>query len=175
MEEFPTLYSKNIILRKIDVNDIPNLIKYANSKSVSDNIVNMPYPYREPDAVFRISRVVSGFKNKNRFVFSIILKEINSFIGEVVLYIENPGIGQLGYWIGEPFRRQRIMTEAVYEVLSFGFEVLKLNAIYATTKEGNIGSKKVLINNGMKEFSSTQKMKHYKLTKETFKEQIKES
>ncbi len=64
MEFFPELNTKRLKLRKIQVEDIPSLVKYANNKKISDHILNIPYPYQEPDAVFRISYIVQGFKNK---------------------------------------------------------------------------------------------------------------
>lgn len=54
MEIFPELTTNRLKLRKIQVDDVSSLVKYANNKKISDSVLNIPYPYQEPDAVFRI-------------------------------------------------------------------------------------------------------------------------
>ena len=153
-------------LRKIQIEDIPSLVKYANNKKISDNIINIPFPYQEPNAVFRISYVVQGFKKKERYVFSIILKETGEFIGEISLHLEkNNADAQLGYWVGEPFWNKGIATEATEAILKFGFEKLSLNNIYATCHFDNKASGKVLLNNGMMEETGNGNVIQYWLTK----------
>lgn len=151
MTEFPTLFTPRLILRKITIDDVPSLVKYADNKKITDRIINFPYPFREPDGVFRISNVLQGFKTKTRFVFSIILKERAELIGEISIHLERNNTAQLGYWIGEPFWNQGMVTEAVGAVLQFGFEKLELQTIFATCDADNPGSERVLVKNGMEQ------------------------
>jgi len=141
---FPILYSSNLKLRKLDFDDIPLLIKYADNRKVSDQIINIPYPYREPDAVFRLGYILKGFKAKSRFVFAIAQKESNEFIGEISLHIEQNNQAQLGYWLGEPFWGKGYAKEAIEAITKFGFEKLELAKIYALCHEDNIASQKVV-------------------------------
>ena len=114
MEAFPQLYTTRLWLRKINIDDVSSLIKYANNKKIADRILNLSYPYQEPHAVFRISYVHQGFKNKTRYVFAIILKETGELIGEISLHLTDSNkVAQLAYWIGEPFWNKGIATEAV--------------------------------------------------------------
>ena len=46
MDRFPTLYTSRLILRKIEPEDVPALVKYADNKKISDEIVSIPFPYR---------------------------------------------------------------------------------------------------------------------------------
>ena len=173
MERFPELYTNRLKLRKIRIEDVPSLVKYANNKKVSDNIVNMSYPYREPDAVFRISYVVQGFKNKTRFVFAIILKENEEFIGEISLHLMDKGNphAQLAYWLGEPFWNNGITTEAARAVLKYGFETLNLELIYADCYTENKVSEKVMQIIGMKKHSGKENLLLYKITKPEYEKQ----
>jgi [ribosomal protein S5]-alanine N-acetyltransferase len=156
MTHFPQLYTNRLILRKIQVEDIPALVQYANNKNVSKYILNIPYPYQEPDAVFRISYVHQGFKANSRYVFSIVLKEADAFIGEISLHLDGQKpIAQLAYWIGEPFWNQGIVTEAIARVLVFGFEVLQLELVFATCDAENVASVKVLEKNGLSKTGAT--------------------
>ena len=148
MKDFPLLYTARLKLRKIQVEDIPSLVNHANNKNISDHILNMPYPYQEPDAVFRISYVHQGFKTNTRYVFAIALNSNDEFIGEISLHIDQEkNIAELGYWIGELFWNKGFATEAIAAVLKFGFEKLNLDIIFATCHADNIGSSKVLEKN----------------------------
>jgi len=52
--------------------------------------------------------------------------------------------GKLGYWIGQSFARQGLMTEAVDLVMGFGFETLLLHRIEADCMPNNEPSKGLL-------------------------------
>ena len=167
MESFPILYTKRLLLRKIQIEDIPSLLKYANNKKIADYVLNIPYPYQEPDAVFRISYVVQGFKSKARYVFAIIFRESEEMIGEVSLHIDNQkDVAQLGYWVGEPFWGKGIATEAVEAVLKFGLEKLNLNMIFGECRIDNSGSEKVMLKNGMVRAGSSGRIVQYRLTQQ---------
>lgn len=173
MEVFPELYSPRLKLRKIQSEDIPSLVKYANNRKISDQIINIPFPYQEMDAIMRLSYVVQGFNNKTRFVFAITLKERAELIGEISLHLENDStISQLGYWVGEPFWNQGIGSEAVATIIKFGFEKLNLRLIYATCHAENPASKKVLSKNGMTEHRIQGNVIQYRLTREKFEKNL---
>lgn len=50
----------------------------------------------------------------------------------------------LGYWLGVPFLKRGIMTEAVRAAVTHGFEDLRLHRIEAASMPSNTGSIKVL-------------------------------
>ncbi len=146
MEELPELITKRLKLRKIELGDVSSLLKYANNKNISDQIFNIPFPYQEEDAIYRLNFVLQGFKNKERYVFAITLKDSKEFIGEIDLHLDKANnSAQLGYWIAEPFWGKGIATEATSEILKFGFEKLNLSKIYATHYTENKTSGKVML------------------------------
>jgi ribosomal-protein-alanine N-acetyltransferase len=151
MEFLPILKRANLILRAHQDDDKLNLVKYANDKKISDQIINIPNPYKGSDAVARLDFVRRGFADKQRFVFVITLESSDELIGEIGIH-KDPGTNeaQFGYWVAEPFRGKGIATEAVAAILKFGFEELKLNRIYATHYPENISSGKVMQKNKMK-------------------------
>lgn len=169
METFPILYTERLKLRKLSVDDFPALIQLADNKKISDNIVNIPYPFREPNAVFRMGYVVQGFKKKSRFTFAIAIKSDDAFLGEISLILEpNKPEAQLGYWIGEPHWGQGLMTEAVAGVLKFGFSSLELNKIFASCYVDNVASYQVLKKNGMEQGNGTGRLLHFWKTGDGF-------
>jgi RimJ/RimL family protein N-acetyltransferase len=51
---------------------------------------------------------------------------------------------ELGYWLGEPFWGKGIMTEAIRQMVIYGFEHWPLNRIFARPYHTNIGSQRAL-------------------------------
>ncbi len=169
MHVFPILHSSRLKLRKIDIDDVPLLVKYADNRKISDRIINIPYPYREPDAVFRIGYVFKGFKERSRFVFAIELKESNEFIGEISLHLEQNNLAQLGYWIGEPFWGRGLAKEAIEAITEFGFDRLEVDKIYALCHEDNVASQKVVMFNNYKELGALGKVIRFEIQKSEFR------
>lgn len=162
MKNFPVLTTKRLRLRKLDPKDISSLIKYANNEIVAENILNIKLPYEMEDALFWMNFSLQGFKNNERYVFAITLKEEDEFIGAIGLHLEGEHEkAQLAYWIGNPFWGKGLMSEAVESVIKFGFTELHLHKIYATRFSGNDSSAKILIKNGMVEEGKF--IDHYKV------------
>jgi [ribosomal protein S5]-alanine N-acetyltransferase len=152
MHLFPVLHTTRLTLRQLNVDDLPNLVQYANNRAISAAIVNIPYPYQEFNAVMRLSYVVKGFQEKSRFVFAIVLKETSGLVGEISLHFHDNNrkdVAEMGYWVGEPFWNQGIASEAIEAVLKFGFDTLGIKAVYATCHADNVPSQKVLLKNGL--------------------------
>ncbi|MFB6457806.1 GNAT family N-acetyltransferase [Chitinophaga sp. Hz27] len=169
MNQYPVLFTAQLILRKLDPDDIPALVKYANNRNVSRYILNIPYPYQEPDAVFRLSYILQGFKSKSRYIFAIILKESGEMIGEISFHLDSVRpVAQLAYWVGEPFWGQGIATAAIAAMLKFGFTVLKLDLIFATCDQENTASGRVLEKNGMQKGTPAGTVDQYTITQLSF-------
>jgi ribosomal-protein-alanine N-acetyltransferase len=56
--------------------------------------------------------------------------------------------GELGYWIGQPHWKQGYATEAVVQIVDFGFKRLGLHKIHAEHLERNPASGAVLLKAG---------------------------
>ena len=168
MNLFPQLYTNRLKLRKLDIDDLPLLLKYADNKKISDRIINIPHPYREPNAVFRLSYVVQGFKHKSRYVFAIESKAEKHFIGEISLHLLKGNGAELGYWIAEPFWNKGIATEAIGAILKFGFETLELQFIAASCNKDNAASSRVLEKNNFLENGQNASLMYYELNRATY-------
>src|SRR5687767_13632538 len=156
MDIFPTIYTQQLVLRKLTPDDFPSLVKYANNDKIASHILNMPYPFGEPQAVFRMHYVVQGFKNYERFVFAVALLQSNELIGEISLHLEKSrNIAQLAYWVAQPFWGKGFATEAGLSILHFGFHTLELQTIFAECHPDNAASEKVLIKCGMTKNATT--------------------
>src|SRR5207302_8635359 len=54
----------------------------------------------------------------------------------------------LGYWVGEPFARQRFMSAALPLVLDFAFDRLRLHRVEAACLPTNVPSRALLLRTG---------------------------
>jgi len=150
MKDLLELNSSRLHLRKMQISDFPDLVKYAGNKKISDQIINIPYPYTDEDAIERMHIVNQGLKTRQRYIFAITLQGQDNLIGEIGLHIERANnAAQIGYWVAEPWWGQGIATEALALILRFGFQELKLHKIYATHYPENPSSAKVMIKNNM--------------------------
>ena len=132
-----------------------HIIHYLDSDKVySENTANMPYPYKEADAEFLIHEVVDkGFENETDFVFAIRNKENGLIMGLIGIHHWDKvnQRAEIGYWLGKEFWNKGYVTEAMTEVLAFGFKVLNLNKMFAVFFPHNPASGRVMEKCGMKQ------------------------
>ncbi len=101
MSDFPVLNTPRLCLRVLEQEDFPKLVRYANNRKIAERVLNIPFPYRELDAVFRLAKVRQGFKKGQ---FSIIDQSVGELVGEIGIHPLPDGTqGQVAYWIAEPF------------------------------------------------------------------------
>jgi [ribosomal protein S5]-alanine N-acetyltransferase len=133
----------NYTLRRWQVGDEPALVKYANNDQISKNLNDdFPNPYSWKDAENWINLCETEARPTN---FAI---EINyEAVGGVGLLLGR-GVhrrtAEIGYWLGEPFWGQGIMTEVVREMSSYAFRNFDIHRLVATAFEYNYASMKVL-------------------------------
>jgi len=154
-KEFPVLTTERLMLSRPVECDMQHIIHYLDSDKVySENTANMPYPYKEADAEFLIHEVVDkGFENETDFVFAIRNKENGLIMGLIGIHHWDKANqkAEIGYWLGKEFWNKGYVTEAMAEVLAFGFKVLNLNKMFANFFPHNPASGRVMEKSGMKQ------------------------
>lgn len=181
MKVYPVLTTTRLTLTNLKVADIPKIVEYAGNKKVAQNTLNMPHPYFEKDAIFWLNMAHEGFRTQSKYIFGIRLNTTNELIGGMGLHLNQSfNRAELGYWIGEPFWNKGYASEAAAAILKFGFEVLKINKIFATHLIENPASGKVMIKNGMvqegtlkdhvKKGDNYQTLHQYRLTKKEYEQ-----
>ncbi len=138
------LITKRLILRDLEKKDSKDLIENVNNLKVSRYTELIPYPYTTKDSKWFVSKCLKDRKKKNRenYELGIELKSNKKLIGMVSLSGVNDfsRTASLGYWLGEKYWRQGIMSEAVNKMLDFGFNKLRLRRIDVSAYPGNKGS-----------------------------------
>jgi len=163
---YPQLNTDRLVLRKLLPEDIPSLIRNVNNPKIAANVSNIPHPYGEPDAAFRLAFVQQGFVQQLRVVFALAIRDTNEVIGEAGIHFsKDRKSAEIGYWLGESHWGKGYTTEAVMILLDYGFRVHHLEMIYAICKEDNIGSHWVAEKSGMSVYSRGDGMVRYALQK----------
>ncbi len=136
-----------IKLRPFSFSDKKRMAELANNKKIWENLRDaFPHPYSEKDAENFIEMCLS--KNPKTF-FAIELE--GELVGSVALVPQSDVYrksAEIGYWIGEPYWGKGIATEAIRQILDFGFENLDIVRIYTGIYGHNLASQKVLEKNG---------------------------
>jgi len=137
----------NIKIRKWELSDIDNLVRFANNKKVSDNLADaFPFPYSKEFGLEFINRVSN---EKPTRIFAITYK--NKAIGSIGIFPDQDiyrNNAAIAYWIAEPYWGKGVATSAIEQILSYGFDKLDVTRIYAKPFGTNIGSQRVLEKTG---------------------------
>jgi RimJ/RimL family protein N-acetyltransferase len=137
------LHTARLLLRMIDINDVDDIFEYARTPHVGPNAGWKPHENKEE--TLEIMNLL--FIGKDT-IWGIVLKDTGKLIGSIGLIQdrkrENERVKMLGYAIGEKYWGRKIMTEAVNEVIRYGFEDLHLDLISAYCYPFNTRSKSVL-------------------------------
>nr|WKN34189.1 GNAT family protein [Tunicatimonas sp. TK19036] len=133
----------DIILRPWQEGDEASLAKYANNRSIWQNVRDrFPHPYTHQDA--RIWVQVAD-KDPNALNFAIeVDKEAVGGIGVVFKDDVYHRTAEIGYWLGEPYWKQGITTRAVSAVTDYVFAHYDICRLYAGIFEYNTASGRVL-------------------------------
>lgn len=127
--------------REVYVN---SLAKHANNPKIAQYLRDsFPSPYTREDAKAWIQ--FNQLQPKPITNLAIVVK--GTCVGAIGLLpqtdIHRCNV-ELGYWIGEAYWGQGIVTEAVNYMIQYTFEEFDVLRIYAGVFEGNIGSQNVL-------------------------------
>lgn len=102
----------------------------------------------------RLNLALEELRQEVGYAFHIFSRADDRLVGGITMAHVRRGIAQsatLGYWIGLPFARQGMMTEAIGAVSEFAFEQLKLHRLEAACLPANEPSRRVLLKSGFQQ------------------------
>lgn len=162
-ERFPYLESDELILKKVeadDVNDLfemltnENLFKYSPGK-----------PWKTLDAVRNVIGHYERDFNKHKTIFLGIYykKANNKLVGraEIFGFDEKASRVEIGYIVNEKYWGKGIATNATKLLLNFLFKIIEVNSIQATPIPVNVKSKNVLERCGFIHEGTLRQVKHW--------------
>jgi len=145
------LRTVRLLLRSLEREDIPAIVRLAGVREIAVTTLRIPHPYAEDDARNYLAKAGEDFLAGRSVSFAISISPSRELCGAVGLHIaEAHKHAELGYWIGVPYWGRGYATEAASAAVAFGFETLHLNRIYAHHFAENTASGRVLEKIGMR-------------------------
>ena len=132
-------------LRKWRHEDAEDVAAVANNANIAANLRNtFPNPYTLADAQWYVDDCVEKGDN-NQITRAIVVD--GKVVGSIGIFIKNDVFeksGELGYWLGEDYWRQGIMSRAAKQLCKEAFEMFPIERIFAEPFAYNAGSRGVL-------------------------------
>ncbi|RYU94721.1 GNAT family N-acetyltransferase [Emticicia agri] len=131
----------NFFLRRWQSGDEQSLVENANNYKIWKNLKDVfPHPYTITDA-YEWVNIASG--SAESFAIEVENKAVGG-IGILLkddIYRKN---AEIGYWLGEPYWGNKIISTAIVDVVNYTFANYDIYRIYAGVFEYNIPSMRVL-------------------------------
>ncbi len=123
--------------------DAESLARHANNVHVANWLRDaFPHPYSLADARAFLARA-RGADPKTVFAIAVDGEAVGGIGFTLHADVERVA-AEIGYWLGEPYWRRGIMTEALRAVTEFAVKQHRLTRVYALPFEGNAASCRVL-------------------------------
>lgn len=148
--QLPDITTKRLVLRQQTITDAPVLFGLRTNPAVM-RYIDRPKPNELSETEEFIASINKNFHKDMNMIWAITLKE-------------NPGqmIGNLGYWridfnnyraeigymLQPDYWRQGILSEALAEIIDFGFTTVGLHSICANINPSNDASRQLLLKHG---------------------------
>ena len=146
---FHNLETERLILRRVDNNDYKEVLSLRSNPETMKYIPR-PILKNDEEALAHILMIETKIQNNEGINWAITVKgdpKLIGVIGHYRIQLENYR-AEIGYMILPEFNGQGIVTEAVKEVVKYGFEIMKLHSIEAVIDPDNVASANVLEKNG---------------------------
>lgn len=125
MKKNPIFTSERINFIKINYDLIDDYLTMVNDKDIQKYISRQTKHFTYDDEV-------NWIKNKlesKAFIFSMIEKETNNFIGNIEILDINNHIGKLGIVVTKNMQNNHFGTEALKRFIKYSFDNLNINSI----------------------------------------------
>jgi RimJ/RimL family protein N-acetyltransferase len=134
-------------LRPWKPEDLNDLLEYANNFSIAQNMTNrFPHPYTEESGKSFIQ-----FATLNTPVNIFAIEIGGRASGGIGLHLQDDIFcknAELGYWLAQPFWGKGITTNAVVQMIEYGFKTFDIDRIFARPFGTNHASQRVLEKSG---------------------------
>jgi [ribosomal protein S5]-alanine N-acetyltransferase len=146
---FPILETERLILRRIDNNDVNEILELRGNPQTM-KFIPRPLAKTTNDAIAHITMIDEKIINNEGINWGITLKgdpKLLGIIGHYRIQKENFR-AEIGYMLNPKFHGKGIITEAIREVVNYGFDNMNLHSIEGVIDPENFASEKVLQKNG---------------------------
>lgn len=142
----PVAVGRRVVLLLPERRRVDELTRLMHDREIARWTLRIPHPYGRRDALefFRLARVAR--RAATGISLQIVRRRDDALLGGVGLHKLDPvhRSGEIGYWLGRPFRGEGYATEAVALLCRFGFRELGLRRIQAEVFVRNTPSARLL-------------------------------
>lgn len=138
---FPDIETQNLILRRIDYNDIDDLFEMRKDQRMNEYTDTKIDNTKDETRAF-IDRMNKGIDNNRWIIWAIEHKMAGKVIGSISIWniSREQESGELGYGVAPDYQGRGLAREALLSVIKYGFDTMKLKALDAYTEENNFKS-----------------------------------
>lgn len=146
---FPNLETDRLILRRVDANDASAIFELR-SNAETMKYIPRPLLKTNEDALEHIAMIDAKIENNEGINWAITLKNEPELIGLLGFYRIKPENyrAEIGYMLLPAFSGKGIISEAINEVINYGFKTMLLHSVEGVIDPANLASAKVLQKNG---------------------------
>ena len=147
---FPTLETRRLILRPLVIEDAvttQRLFPHWEIVRFTNGIVPWPYPDDGAESFYR-EVALPAMAAGTQWSWSLRLKPSDEMIGAITL--RRGDSDNRGFWLGLPWHRQGLMTEASDVVTDYWFDVLGEPVLRVPKAAANIASRRISERSGMR-------------------------
>ncbi|MBW8806755.1 MAG: GNAT family N-acetyltransferase [Catenulisporales bacterium] len=145
------LRTERLLLRPWREQDIPGIYRICQDPDIQ-RWTTVPSPYLLSDAEWFVREFTpKGFASGDTATFGVFVQETGQIAGAVGLggittFVVGRGVrtAEIGYWANPETRGRGYITEAVREVVRWGFEDLRLGRVTWQAFDGNKASQRVI-------------------------------
>lgn len=149
-QKFPTQETERLLLRNHDLADAHELFKMRTNEDVMQYI-DRPRPKAVAEVEEQLRSFNSGYNNANLLVWAISLKENpGKLIGCIGFYRTDFANhrAEIGYMLHPDYWRKGLISEALHQIVTFGFKEMDLHTISANINPANDASRQILVKHG---------------------------
>jgi ribosomal-protein-alanine N-acetyltransferase len=142
---FPNLQTERLLLRRVNENDA-NEIFALRSNPETMKYIPRPLVKSIDDALEHIAMIDAKIESNEGINWAITYKDNPKLIGIIGHYRIKPEHfrAEVGYMLLPEYNGKGIISEAIKEVVNYGFNAMKLHSIEAIIDPENFGSERVL-------------------------------
>lgn len=142
---FPVIETKNLLLRSMTHNDKNDIFQMRKDPRMHDYTDTRPDGNIGETEVY-IDKMINGVAEDRWVIWAIEHKESKKVIGSISIWnIDNDQkTAELSYGIIPDYQGRGFMKEALFNIVDYGFNVMKLKSIDAYTEKSNIRSTNLL-------------------------------
>ena len=140
-----------LLLRQFEYPDAGTVQNLAGHIEVARSTLYVPHPYEDGMAESWIGYLIKARVARTEFTYAVILKESGQLVGaSSIIYTEKHNRAELAYWVGVPYWKCGIGTEAAAVLLTGCFESLPVVKVFAAHFLENTASGRIMEKLGMK-------------------------